>query len=160
VKLVAFTRVLTLPSLAIGSVTVALGSRMTPYDEWGTPLDLFLELHSEFDFTLDAAASSWNALLPRYNCEPFPARFSWVNQRVFCNPPYSDPMPFVSAARDRVAETSVLLLPLWGRQPWLGLALEWCCEYRPLGRLAFRPVDPTVRVRLSDWSAGLFVFRS
>jgi len=133
---------------------------VTPYDEWGTPLELFASLHAEFDFTLDACASSWNALLPRYNCEPFPSRFSWVGQRVFCNPPYSDPTPFVLRAADRDAELAVLLLPLWGRQPFLGLALEYACEYRPLGRLSFRPVDPTVRARAADWHAGLFVFRS
>lgn len=38
----------------------------TGKDDWETPADLFAELHREFDFTIDAAASDTNHKLPKY----------------------------------------------------------------------------------------------
>ena len=37
--------------------------------DWPTPRDLFAQLHAEFNFTLDACASSENACLPRFLTE-------------------------------------------------------------------------------------------
>lgn len=59
-------------------------------DSLTTPDWLFNRLHADFNFTLDSAASSRNAKLPRYytaenNGLPRP----WNGETVWCNPPYS-----------------------------------------------------------------------
>lgn len=62
----------------------------TGKDDWETPADLFAELHKEFNFTLDAAASDTNHKLPRYYTEADDGlAHSWEGERVFVNPPYS-----------------------------------------------------------------------
>ena len=62
----------------------------TGKDDWETPADLFLALHKEFNFTLDAAASDTNHKLPHYYTkETDGLSQNWANERVFCNPPYS-----------------------------------------------------------------------
>lgn len=77
---------------------------------------------------MDAAASHANALLPVYCTEE--GKFekvgtgktrissndgllaeAWRNERVFCNPPYDDILPWVQCANTRVADVAVLLLP-------------------------------------------------
>ncbi len=73
----------------------------------------FAVLHKRFDFTLDVAASIENARLPRFHTlENCGLRTSWVGERVYCNPPYSDIRPWVQKAVDEItAELVVLLLP-------------------------------------------------
>lgn len=62
----------------------------TGKDDWETPADLFAELHKEFNFTIDAAASDSNHKLPRYYTQETDGLAqSWAGERVFCNPPYS-----------------------------------------------------------------------
>jgi site-specific DNA-methyltransferase (adenine-specific) len=56
---------------------------------WETPQWLFDELHKEFSFTIDLAASSENNKLPRYYApEQNSLDRSWVGERGFLNPPY------------------------------------------------------------------------
>ena len=56
---------------------------------WETPQDLFDQLHDEFHFTLDAAASHENHKLPQYYTEDTDGLSQdWEGERVFCNPPY------------------------------------------------------------------------
>jgi phage N-6-adenine-methyltransferase len=63
-------------------------------DDRRTPRSLFDPLHAEFAFTIDAAASADNALLPRFwTKEQDALRLSWDDERVWCNPPYSA-LPF------------------------------------------------------------------
>jgi hypothetical protein len=58
-------------------------------EDWRTPADLFAALHREFAFTVDAAASERNALLPRFWTRESDAFLQdWRGERVFCNPPY------------------------------------------------------------------------
>ena len=60
-------------------------------DEWTTPRWLFDRLNKRFQFTLDAAAAKENALCHYYfTKEEDGLQFRWDNQRVFCNPPYSN----------------------------------------------------------------------
>ena len=114
------------------------------FKNWRTPPDFFKLLDDEFHFTLDAAASHANHLLPRY-CTPngkFDLKTgsekwrlhgltvgAWDGERVFCNPPYdSNLMAWVQTAliaqRDyRSSALSVLLLPpsvdaAWFRSLW------------------------------------------
>ena len=57
--------------------------------EWETPQDFFLELHREFDFTLDPCATHENAKLPKYYTkEENGLSKNWDGERVFMNPPY------------------------------------------------------------------------
>jgi len=57
--------------------------------DWETPQAFFDEVNAEFDFTLDAAASSANAKCPRYFTEAEDGLSqSWGGQRVWINPPY------------------------------------------------------------------------
>ncbi len=57
-------------------------------DEFGTPWPLFNELHEEFNFTIDAAASPENAKLPLYVTKEQNAfEYNFSGHRVWCNPP-------------------------------------------------------------------------
>ena len=59
-------------------------------DEWETPQNLFNDLHNEFNFTLDAAASDELHKCPKYyTASDDGLAQSWEHERVFVNPPYS-----------------------------------------------------------------------
>lgn len=59
--------------------------------DWATPPDVFELLHAEFSFTLDAAASPWNAKLARFFSEKDDGLAQdWSGERCFLNPPYGD----------------------------------------------------------------------
>lgn len=59
-------------------------------DEWFTRACDFAPLHREFNFTLDACATKESAKLPRFfTPEQNGLVYSWVAERVWCNPPYS-----------------------------------------------------------------------
>lgn len=92
-------------------------------DERETPDDVFIPLHIEFDFNLDVAASTVNAKTHRFcsrdgtylgqrkisDADGLGA--SWHGRRVWCNPPFSDPRPWVEHAWAELAEVVVMLLP-------------------------------------------------
>ena len=85
-------------------------------DDRRTPKALFDDQHSQHRFTVDAAASEENALLPRYWTREVDAlRVSWFGERVWCNPPYSGIEPWVEKAWQAMNEEScelvVMLLP-------------------------------------------------
>lgn len=68
-------------------------------DDRATPPELFDPLNERFRFTIDVAASSANTKLPRfYSTEDDGLARSWANERVWCNPPYSDIRPWVEKA--------------------------------------------------------------
>lgn len=70
-------------------------------DSWQSPPEIFLPLHHKFDFKFDMAASDTNHLLPLYYTKEnsaLNARWSKLDGWKWCNPPYSDPMPWVQAA--------------------------------------------------------------
>jgi site-specific DNA-methyltransferase (adenine-specific) len=92
--------------------------------DWRTPQSLFDPLHEEFDFTIDAAASQANAMLPRYWTEETDAITQpWRGERIWCNPPYG-----VRALTDFSAKAwlssrnpgtvAVLLVPVKSDQAW------------------------------------------
>ena len=55
-------------------------------DDWRTPYRLFHNLHREYSFSLDGAATEHDALLPRFTDDIH--NQSWVGERVFCNLPW------------------------------------------------------------------------
>ncbi len=81
-------------------------------DDRGTTSDVFDPLHARFGFTIDVAAAPHNAKLPRfYTVEDDGLTQSWVGERVWCNPPYSDIGPWIKKAWTAGAELVVMLLP-------------------------------------------------
>jgi phage N-6-adenine-methyltransferase len=59
-------------------------------DERRTPRWLFDSINREFNFTLDAAATSENALVPcHFTLAQNSLQQDWSSHRVWCNPPYS-----------------------------------------------------------------------
>lgn len=88
-------------------------------DEWRTPQSLFDDWHSRFGFTVDAASTSENAKLPRRFEDGLTA--SWAAERVWCNPPYSDPAAWCQKAAWAVRDgcpLAVLLLPVDTSTAW------------------------------------------
>jgi phage N-6-adenine-methyltransferase len=84
-------------------------------DDRRTPRTTFDPLHEEFGFTIDAAASADNALLPRFWTRADSGLTKpWTAERVWCNPPYSAIPDWVEKASEEHrlgCPLSVLLLP-------------------------------------------------
>ena len=82
-------------------------------DDRGTPQKLFGELDTEFRFTVDVAASATNAKCERfYDIAADGLSKSWADERVFCNPPYSDLPSWIRKAHQETdAEVIVMLIP-------------------------------------------------
>ena len=57
--------------------------------DWGTPRDLFEELHGEFCFSIDVCAHERNAKLPRYwSPDDDGLSKDWSGEVCWMNPPY------------------------------------------------------------------------
>ena len=70
-------------------------------DDRRTPRAFFDRLHRDRCFTVDAAASAANAMLPVFWTIADDALWqSWYGHRVWCNPPYSNITPWVAKAWD------------------------------------------------------------
>lgn len=127
----------------------SLGEGRDPYvawygrgrkQNWTTPRSFFDPLHAEFGFTMDGASEPGNGLLSKASTAETP--LSWDDERVFCNPPWSNIRPFVELAAS--AEIAVLLVPARTNAKWFHRALELgaVVRYFP-GRLSFEsgPAD-------------------
>jgi phage N-6-adenine-methyltransferase len=106
-------------------------------DDRRTPRSLFDHLHERFRFTVDAAASADNALLPRFWTKGADAlRLDWTGERVWCNPPYSAIPDWVTKASTEAAygcPLVVMLLPAdRTEQPWWQDMIE---PWRDRGRV-------------------------
>lgn len=101
-------------------------------DNWRTPDWLFKALDTEFALDFDAAADEANA-----KCEMFSNDIEEfgvpAGTNVFCNPPYSNILPFVIRAL-MGTNPWVFLLPVRTRSAWFEL-LE---RGRQKGRVEFR----------------------
>ncbi|EKY4424842.1 DNA N-6-adenine-methyltransferase [Escherichia coli] len=86
---------------------ILIGKHHGGSDDWRTPSLLFRNLHREFGFSMDGAATEHDALLPRFTDDIH--NQSWVSERVFCNPPYSDIPSFLVKASE--ADLAVFLIP-------------------------------------------------
>lgn len=77
-------------------------------DDRETSPETFAPLHERFGFTIDVAASAKNAKLSRYfTAEQNGLVRTWVGERVWCNPPYSNIRPWIEKA--------------WGESQWTPL---------------------------------------
>ncbi len=116
------------------------------WPDWRTPPALFAALHAEFGFTVDAAASDANALLPRYwTAETDGLAQSWAGEVVWCNPPYgSETKKWTRKAREEAAKgaTVVLLIPASTDTAWWHDDVMQATEVRLIrGRVNFRAPD-------------------
>ena len=60
--------------------------------DYGTPWELYKDLDKEFNFTIDACASSHNTKHVKYwSVEDDSLQQDWSGHRLFCNPPYGEP---------------------------------------------------------------------
>jgi phage N-6-adenine-methyltransferase len=106
-------------------------SESGPNDDWATPAWLFILLHREFHFTLDAAASLRNAKLPRFHSRQRNGlRQSWVDEVVWLNPPYDkhEVALWVRKAyeQSRLGAIVVALLPARTHADWFH---RYCLPY-------------------------------
>lgn len=109
-------------------------------DDRRTPDSLWLPLHEEFAFTLDAAASPDNTKCGRFfTVGDNGLEQSWVEDRVWCNPPYSDCGAWVEKANAEMwkgCKLIVMLLPAnRTEQGWWQEHVEW---HRRAGRIETR----------------------
>lgn len=94
------------------------------FKNWETPKDFYEEYNREYNFTLDAAASSNNTLCYTYCTElgTFNMKgelvseadglnYDWTGHRVWCNPPYEGLYQWVEKAAKFEADVTVMLLP-------------------------------------------------
>ena len=107
-------------------------ARRDDVDDRRTPREFFERLHAAHRFTIDAAASAENAMLPDYwTREQDAFAQEWGGHRVWCNPPYSEVAAWVEKAwlamRFEDCALVVMLLPAnrteqkwwqWHIEPW------------------------------------------
>ena len=109
-------------------------------DLWQTPKSLFNKLDDEFHFNCDVAASDDNHFCTDWITEDISAfNVSWDDCN-WCNPPYSNIMPWVQKAirEYKQGKTTVMLVPADTSVKWFKLAYESCNEVRFIsGRISF-----------------------
>lgn len=130
-------------------------------DCWRTPPLLFRNLHREYSFTLDGAATEHDTLLPRFTDDI--SRQSWVGEKVFCNPPYSDTKTFLAKASE--ADLAVFLIPYRPQTIyWLKhiFTNPLCHEIRILHRAVkyLPPAGHNGLVIRSPFASAIVIFKS
>lgn len=93
---------------------------------WQTPRSVFDPLNAEFKFTLDAAASASNHMLPRYCAADDDGAaiydgllLPWRGERVWCNPPYGRGMDkWIAKLASGEAELAVGFIPARTDTKW------------------------------------------
>lgn len=117
-------------------------------DQWETPIAFFRQYDDEYHFTVDAAANATNKKCERFFEDGLSA--SWSGERVWCNPPYSDPLPWVRKAffetQSGRCPLVVMLLPVDTSTAWFH---AFCYDQQPRidvsfvkGRLKFSNAGP------------------
>ena len=76
------------------------GIKTKGQDSFETPFFLFNQLNNRFNFTIDAAATINNKKCNNYFTDGL--NTSWVNHRVFCNPPFSTKSAWIKKAHDEI----------------------------------------------------------
>tara|TARA_R110000772_G_scaffold125384_4_gene232082 strand:+ start:614 stop:1111 length:498 start_codon:yes stop_codon:yes gene_type:complete len=117
-------------------------------DLWRTPKEVFKYFNDQYSFECDVAASDDNHLCDYYFTEEIDAlTYSWEIQLapglyVWCNPPYSKPLPWIEKAIAESQESgigSVILLNCDMSTRWAKLLTKFSCEiiFITEGRIAF-----------------------
>ena len=140
---------------------ILIGKHHGGSDYWRTPFLIFRNLHREFSFSLDGAATEHDTLLPRFTNDIH--NQSWDGDRVFCNPPYSDTKTFLLKAAE--ADLAVFLIPYRPHTTyWLQhiFTNPLCHEIRILHR-SVRYLPPAGRrgdVLRSPFPSAIAIFKS
>jgi phage N-6-adenine-methyltransferase len=132
-------------------------------DLWRTPRELFWNLHSEFYFVCDVAASADNRLCSWYFTEEQNALVVEWKSSNWCNPPYSNIGPWVDKAIEQHAlgKTIVMLLPSDTSVRWFRAAYRSCNEVRFIsGRLSFINEETGKPVRGNNKGSVLFIWNA
>lgn len=127
---------------------MTIKSNTAPEDKdcWRTPPEIYAALNREFNFVGDVAASASNHLHHFYLTEGDDALspdtiwdLEFQDGYVWCNPPYSDIMPWVHKAQQGDEVGVVMLVPADVSVGWFRRALIDVSEVRFItgGRLAF-----------------------
>ncbi len=131
-------------------------------DLWQTPKFVFDYYNDRFNFTLDVAASKENTLVEHnYWTEENDAlkqNWSFVN---WCNPPYSNIMPWVIKAikEAQMGCTTVMLIPSDTSVKWFKHAFDFCTECHFIsGRLSFVNAETQKPVNGNNKGSVVFVF--
>lgn len=140
---------------------ILIGKHHGGSDYWRTPFLLFKNLHREYLFTLDGAATEHDTLLPRFTDDIH--NQSWDGERVFCNPPYSDTKTFLAKASE--ADLAVFLIPYrphttyWLRHIYSN---NHCHEIRILHRAVkyLPPAGHNGLVIRSPFASAIVIFKS
>jgi phage N-6-adenine-methyltransferase len=135
-------------------------------DLWQTPKFVFDYYNERFEFAYDLAASDKNSLCGLY-CTKEDSAFnrdqaSFLSGAVFCNPPYSNIMPWVMMCRDIAKESCipvVMLIPADTSVKWFKLAFENCTECHFIsGRLSFINAETGKPVNGNNKGSVVFIF--
>jgi len=107
-------------------------------DSWATPQQEFDIINAEFGLNWDVCASHENHKLSNYwTIEDNGLAQSWYNLRCWCNPPYSDPAPWIRKAlwesRINCAVVVMLLKADSSTKVWLECIAPYA-EVRPFNR--------------------------
>ncbi|EIF4272766.1 DNA methylase [Shigella sonnei] len=140
---------------------ILIGKHHGGSDCWRTPSLIFRNLHREFSFSLDGAATKHDTLLPRFTDDIH--NQSWDGERVFCNPPYSDIPSFLVKASE--ADLAVFLIPYrpqtiyWLRHVFTN---PLCHEIRILHRAVkyLPPAGHNGLVIRSPFASAIVIFRT
>ncbi|HAX7408053.1 TPA: DNA methylase [Escherichia coli] len=140
---------------------ILIGKHHGGSDCWRTPSPIFRNLHREFVFTLDGAATKHDTLLPRFTDDIH--NQSWDGERVFCNPPYSDTKTFLVKASE--ADLAVFLIPYRPQTTyWLThiFTNPLCHEIRMLHRAVkyLPPAGHNGLVVRAPFPAAIVIFRT
>ncbi|MDA3979554.1 DNA N-6-adenine-methyltransferase [Gallibacterium sp. AGMB14963] len=112
-------------------------------DTYPTPLSVFNQIDAEFNFTIDGAALPQNTKLERYVTPEMDfLTYQLENERIWINPPFSDPHSFIKRAVDLYENHNclvVMLLPVDISTRWFSLVAEKATEIRFIvgGRIKF-----------------------
>jgi len=135
------------------AISPALFSKAS--DEWRTPLELFTQLHREFGFHVDCAATPENALVDNYFIaahDTLTTDWSQWGEVFWLNPPYSQVKAFMAKAAAEAAKgcTVVCLVPARTDTQWWHQHVWDRSTHKPrtgvevrllMGRVAFRGAD-------------------
>ncbi|EHW6027527.1 DNA methylase [Escherichia coli] len=140
---------------------ILIGKHHGGSDCWRTPSLIFRNLHRAYNFSLDGAATEHDTLLPRFTDDIH--NQSWVSEKVFCNPPYSDIPSFLVKASE--ANLAVFLIPYRPHTTyWLKhiFTNPLCHEIRILHRAVkyLPPAGHNGLVIRSPFASAIVIFKS
>lgn len=96
---------------------------MSKRDTWETPAYIFDPINERAKFTLDACAIESTAKCRKFfTPEQNGLEQSWADERVWCNPPYSNIGPWLQKAHEETQKSAstvvVALVPPWTDTKW------------------------------------------